>query len=257
MSELPVYRVAELARLSGVSVRTLHHYDEIGLLVPSRRTEAGYRLYTEQDLLRLQQILLHRELGLSLDEIRLWLDEPGFDVRGALRDARAELSARAASAERMVRAIDVALARLDTRTGGHIVNEPTELFDGFDPAAYEEEAEARWGDTASWAESRRRTAGYTNDDWAALASEQASIYDDVAALLVAGAEPSSAAAKAVAERHRLSIDRWFYPCSRAMHAELAAGYDADPRFAATMDRHGEGVTAFLAAAMRANASHVS
>ena len=78
------YQVKEAAELSGVSVRTLHHYDEIGLLVPARRSAAGYRLYDDDDLLRLQQILIGRELGLPLEAIRRSLDDPSFDRRGAL-----------------------------------------------------------------------------------------------------------------------------------------------------------------------------
>jgi DNA-binding transcriptional MerR regulator len=88
MAAHPSHRIAEVARLAGVSVRTLHHYDEIGLLVPSARSEAGYRLYDEADLLRLQQILVGRELGLSLEAIGRFLDEPEFDRRQALLDAR-------------------------------------------------------------------------------------------------------------------------------------------------------------------------
>ena len=88
------YRVKEVSEAAGVSIRTLHHYDAIGLLVPSGRTDAGYRLYTNDDVLRLQQILIGRELGLALEEIRKMLDEPGFDRRQALVRQRAELAER-------------------------------------------------------------------------------------------------------------------------------------------------------------------
>ena len=103
--------------MAGVSVRTLHHYDSIGLLVPRIRTDAGYRLYTDADLLRLQQILIGRELGLSLEEIRRSLDDPGFDRRIALIDQRARLRERVQQTEAMIRAIDAALAALDDGQG--------------------------------------------------------------------------------------------------------------------------------------------
>lgn len=242
------YRVAEVARLSGVSVRALHHWDAIGLLVPGARSEAGYRLYGEDDLLRLQQVMLRRELGLSLEAIRRSLDDPAFDLRGALLALREELAARAATAERLVRSVDAALARLD---GKGAAMEPTELFEGFDPAAYEAEAEERWGSTEAWVESRRRTSRYTEADWQALSAEQAAIYADAAALLAAGADPAGEEARAVVERHRGSIDRWLYPCSPERHRGLADLYEGDERFARAIDAHGAGLTAFLVAAIRA------
>src|SRR5690606_23922627 len=108
----------EVARLAGVSVRTLHHYDEIGLLVPSRRSDAGYRLYDEADLLRLQQILIGRELGLPLEQIRRSLDDPGFDLRDALKAQRAGLLSHVHETTRMLSAIDAALAHLDGERKG-------------------------------------------------------------------------------------------------------------------------------------------
>ena len=98
------FQVKDVARIAGVSVRTLHHYDAIGLLAPQLRTAAGYRVYTDADLLRLQQILIGRELGLSLEEIRRSLDDPGFDRMAALFDQRERLRERVQQAEAMIRA---------------------------------------------------------------------------------------------------------------------------------------------------------
>ena len=85
------YQVKDVAELSGLSIRALHHYDEIGLLIPSARSTAGYRLYNDDDLLRLQQIMIGRELGLALEDIRRSLDDPSFDRRRLLLTQRAEL----------------------------------------------------------------------------------------------------------------------------------------------------------------------
>jgi DNA-binding transcriptional MerR regulator len=244
--------VKDVARLTGVSVRTLHHYDATGLLVPGARTAAGYRLYTEADLLRLQQILIGRELGLPLEEIRRSLDDPDFDRKAALLDQRARLRARARQTEAMIRAVDVALAALDGSQTGEI--NMKELFEGFDPTRYEEEARRQWGTTDAFAESQKRTRGYTPADWKALEAEQAAVYDAAFSALKAGKAPSSTDAMDVAERHRMTIDRWFYPCNHQMHRGLASMYESDDRFKQNIDKHGEGLTSFLAEAIRANAA---
>jgi DNA-binding transcriptional MerR regulator len=247
------YQVKDVARLTGVSVRTLHHYDAIELLVPGGRTTAGYRLYTETDLLRLQQILIGRELGLSLEEIRQSLDDPRFDRKTALLDQRERLRDRVRQTDAMIRAIDAALAAIDGRRTRGETN-MTDLFQGFDPSQYEEEARRRWGTTDAFAESQRRTARYTPDDWKALLAEQSAVYDEAYAALKAGKKASSAEVMDIAERHRLTIDRWFYPCSHDMHRGLASMYEGDERFTQNIDKHGEGLTAFLVEAIRANAA---
>jgi DNA-binding transcriptional MerR regulator len=259
--------------LSGVSIRALHHYDAIGLLVPSFRTGAGYRVYDDDDLLRLQQIVIGRELGLSLEDIRRSLDDPSFDRRRALLAQRAELERRARDTADMIRAVDTASAAVDRANDARIVEEvcvaprsahdegidmgnPVDLkqiFDGFDPEEHAAEAEQRWGDSPAYRASTQRTKSYGEAEWLEIKAEQGAIYADAAAALRAGKSPDDPSAMDVAERHRLSIDRWFYPCSAAMHRGLADLYEADSRFQETIDRAGPGVAAFLAAAIRANA----
>ncbi len=247
------YLIKQVAQLTGVSVRTLHHYDDIGLLVPSRRSGKGYRLYDDMDLLRLQQILIQRELGLSLEEIRRCLDDPAFDRRRALEAQRQQLRARAEDNARMLHAVEQALALLE-REPKEDEMDRKQLFEGFDPARYEAEAEQRWGHTEAYRESKRRTQSYGPEDWQRMSAEQSALYADALALLQAGEPPEGERARAVAERHRLSIDRWFYACSKERHRGLADLYENDPRFAANIDRHGAGLTTFLVAAIRANAS---
>jgi DNA-binding transcriptional MerR regulator len=229
----------------------LHYYDEIGLLVPTGRTDAGYRLYTDEDLLRLQQILIGRELGLSLEDIRRSLDDPSFDNRQALLTQREQLRERAAQTAAMIAAVDAALAIVDsTRHGGTMES----IFQGFNPAEYETEARERWGDTDAYKEAARRTKRYTTEDWQRHRAEQEAIYADATALMNGGAAPTGDTAMAVAERHRLFIDRWFYPCSVDMHRGLASLYESDDRFKAGLDAHAPGLAAFLVAAIRANAT---
>jgi DNA-binding transcriptional MerR regulator len=259
------YRVKQVAELSGVSVRTLHHYDAIGLLAPSTRSAAGYRLYGDDDLFRLQQVLIGRALGWSLEAIRRSLDDPGFDRRRALLEQRAELERRAADTAAMLRSVDAALAALASTAesrGEAAQHSPIreewnvdmkKLFNGFNPDEYADEARERWGHTDAYRVSQERAKSYKEADWVAMREEAAAIYEAACAMLKAGQAPDAREAMAIAERHRLHIERWFYPCSASMHCGLADLYEADERFAKNIDRHCEGLTPFLSAAIRANA----
>ncbi len=237
-----MYQVKELAALAGVSVRTLHYYDELGLLVPSARSPAGYRLYTDDDALRLQQIVIQRELGLPLEEIRRALDDPKYDRRAALVRQRDELAKRAERTQEMLHAIDHALAKIDGKDTAM-----DKLFDGF-----AEEARERWGKTDAYKISQERTQRYGEAEWRAIAADQAAVYAELARAQAAGKAADDPDVQALVERHRMVIDRWFYPCSTAQHHALAGLYDADPRFAANIDKHGAGLTPFLVAAIRAS-----
>jgi MerR family transcriptional regulator, thiopeptide resistance regulator len=246
------YQVNDVARIAGVSVRTLHHYDEIKLLVPKTRTRAGYRLYNDDDLIRLQQILIGRELGMPLEEIRRSFDDPKFDRKKPLLRQRDALQKRAHATEEMLRAVDAALAAIgDTKKGETM--DMKKIFDGFDPVKYEDEAKQRWGHTDAYKESAKRTKQYTKEDWLKIKAEQSDVYRDAAAAMNAGKTPADPEVMDIAERHRLAIDRWFYPCSETMHRGLASLYETDARFAATIDKAAEGLTPFLVAAIRANA----
>lgn len=245
------YRVKEVARLANVTVRALHHYDRIGLLTPAQRSPKGYRLYDEQDLLRLQQIVVGRALGMSLEAIRRMLDDPSFCRREALLSQREKLAAQLQNTQRMIASIDSALTHLDQQ-GDEPMN-PTQLFDGFEPATHEEETMRRWGQTDAYATSRERTAHYGAHDWKAIKQELDTIFTDAAAVLSAGEEAGGERMRAIAERHREHIDRWFYPCTHRMHEQLSELFDGDPRFTANIDKHREGLAAFFAEAVRANA----
>jgi len=249
MDETTTYRIKELADLAKVTVRMLHHYDRLGLLVPEQRSAAGYRLYGENNLLRLQQILIYREFGLPLEQIRRILDDPGFDLRRALVGQRERLSQQAHSARTMIRSIDATLKRLegDTKMGAK------EIFDGFDSKKHEPEARKRWGATEAYKESARRTARYSKDDWRQIKAENEDLMKRFAACLASGEQAGSDAAMDLAEAHRMHFDRWYYPCSLVMHAGLADMYTADPRFAQDFDRHAEGLATFVADAIRKNA----
>jgi len=152
--------VSQVAGIAGVSVRTLHHYDEIGLLKPSGRSAAGYRLYSDADLARLQQVLCFRALELSLDDIHRIMTDPAYDVGAALRMQRQLLSERAVKLRALLDAVETAITRLGNEEPMR-EDEMKQMFDGFDPGQYEAEVEQRWGDTEAYKESKRRTAKYT------------------------------------------------------------------------------------------------
>lgn len=255
MNTKRLYQIKDVARLAAVSVRTLHHYDDIGLLSPSQRSAAGYRLYSHEDLLRLQQILIQRELGLPLEAIKRSLDDPEFDRCAALKQQRQEITARLERIQAMLQAIDTALGALAQGEDGmeSLGNEVQSLFGGFDPSQYEEEAKRRWGESAAWKESQRRTQRYSTEDWKRYAAEADALMREAAQLFQSGTTADSEPAKALAERHRLSIERWFYPCSPTMHAKLADLYESDARFTSNIDKFAPGLTPWLSAAIRANA----
>jgi DNA-binding transcriptional MerR regulator len=241
--------VGEVADLAHVTVRTLHHYDELGLLSPSERSETGYRLYSYDDLARLQEILIWRALGFSLAEIKSLLDDPGYDPISALERQRELVGREIDRLGAVAAAVDAALAA--HRNGTPI--EETKMFDGFDPALYEDEARERWGGTEAYQESARRSQAYGEDEWLQIRRESSDIVGELVAAMRAGEPADGPAARALAERHRDHISRWFYPCSPAMHRGLAEMYVADERFTRTYEREAEGLAAYFHDAIVANA----
>ena len=249
------FTVSQVAKLSLVSVRTLHHYDEIGLLRPSGRSEAGYRLYGEADLERLQQILFFRELEFPLEEIARILDDPQFDLRSALRLQRQMLSERAGRVEALIKAVDAAISRLQPEEGARSMSQEDvfAVWREFKQEEYEDEAKERWGDTDAYKESKRRTSKYTKADWEEMGNESAAIYVKFMSLMDAGTAAGAPEAMDAAEEHRQHITRWFYPCSREMHRGLGELYVNDARFTANIDRMKGGLSAYMKQAFAANA----
>jgi MerR family transcriptional regulator, thiopeptide resistance regulator len=247
------YTVGRVAALSGVTIRTLHHYDEVGLLSPVGRSAAGYRIYEDRDLERLQRILFYRELGFTLDEISTIVDDPRTDALGHLRRQRGLLNERIERLSAMVDAIDY---ELEARTMDIPLTpeERLEVFGEFRPEDYAEEAEQRWGETAAYKESQRRVASYTKEDWQALKAEEKEIRARLAAALESGLAPDSEEAMAAAEAHRQHISRWFYECSYEMHRGLTEMYVSDERFRSNYDSQTPGLADFIREAALANAS---
>ncbi|MET7436920.1 MerR family transcriptional regulator [Streptomyces sp. NPDC004082] len=253
------YSVGRVAGFAGVTVRTLHHYDEIGLLVPSERSRAGHRRYGDADLDRLQQILFYRELGFPLDQVAVLLDDLATgkaDPRAHLRRQHELLTARIEKLRKMAAAVEHAM---EARTMG-IDLTPEEKFEVFgdkDPEEHAEEAERRWGGTEAYAESQRRAARYTKEDWKRMQAEVASWGERYGALMAAGEPPSGGPAMDLAEEHRLHIAEWFYPCPYETHRGLGEMYVSDERFKEFYDSMRPGLAEHLRDAIAANAERNS
>ncbi|MBA4863894.1 MerR family transcriptional regulator [Streptomyces sp. PSKA54] len=223
------YSVGQVAGFAKITVRTLHHYDEIGLLVPSERSHAGHRRYSDADLDRLQQILFYRELGFPLEEVAALLDDPGADPREHLRRQHELLTTRIAELQKMAEAVEHAMEA--RKLGINLTpEEKFEVFGDHDPDQYAEEAERRWGGNEPFAESQRRSASYSKQDWARYKEESVDWGRRLASLMAEGTPADSERAMDLAEEHRLQIVRWFYDCTYEIHCGLADLYVTDERF---------------------------
>jgi DNA-binding transcriptional MerR regulator len=246
------HSISDAAAFAGVSTRVLRHYDEIGLLQPSARTNAGYRQYSDDDLLQLQRIVGYRELGLGLDDIRRLLTAAPTEAIEALEQQEAVLTA---AVDRLTNQLTfVTKTRKAKKMGVNLTpNELQDVFGDHDPTQYQEEAEQRWGNTDAYKESHRRTSSYTKDDWARQAAESEAIELEFLAAMQQGLYAESPEAKAAAERHRLQIDTWFYPCSYEIQTGLAEMYVMDERFTAHYDKRAVGLAVYVRDAIIANA----
>lgn len=241
--------VKAVADLADISVRTLHHYDEIGLLRPAGQSAAGYRLYSREDLERLQQILFFRELGFSLKEIGAIIDSPDFDRRQALLAHREALLQRKARIERLIATVDRTLDTMDREDAPMLTREEMkELFDGFDPSEYEEEARQRWGGSREFEESTRRTRKYTKADWQKITAEAGEIYGNIARRM--DRDPGDAEVQMWVGRWHEHINKWYYTCSLEVFRGLGEMYVQDERFTRNIDKIRPGLAAYLRDAMR-------
>jgi len=247
------FSIGELADLAGVTVRTLHHYDQIGLLRPGQRTAAGYRSYTEADADRLAQILGYRELGFGLEAIRMVLDEPDDDPGAHLLRQRTLLNERIQRLRRIVSAIDTTLEAQKMGSTGLTPAEKLEVFGDFDPDDYTDEVQERWGESDAYKQSASRTKNYTKADWAELSAESQQITEALAAAQSAGLPPTSPQAMDAAEAAREQISRRFYDLSHEMHRNLGDIYVADERFTATYEKIATGLAQYVRDAIHANA----
>ena len=247
-----MHTVGDVAALTGVSVRTLHHYDELGLVVPGARSDAGYRLYSHADLERLQEVLALRALGLPLAEVAGVLDDPAHDRVAVLRTQARRLREERARLAGLLAAVEDAIAAHERGAA----QEVADMFDGQDHEALQAEAEERWGDTDAWRESQRRTRGWGDAERTGAAQWWSEHFSTFASLHAAGVPLEDPRVLAAVAAHRALINR-FYDCDAEMQRNLAAMYVADERFSATYDAHGEGLAQYVHDAVHARADDVA
>lgn len=248
----PPVTVGAVASLLGVSVRTLHHWDEIGLVRPSRRSRAGYRIYSEEDLTRLYRVRIYKELDLPLSTIASLLDVSAGELNASLEQQRKQVEERirhlqhlSSSLDRLIRAHQEGLL-LSAR-------EQIELFGATWNPEWAQQAQQKWGDTQQWAEFAELSARRGYQDWHALADQVETLEQDIATAFTEGVATDSKAAHELAERHRSSISEYF-SCTHSMHVCLGRMYAEDAGFRAHYDRRAEGLTDWLRQIIDANAA---
>ena len=241
------YTVKQLADLSGVSVRTLHYYHQIGLLNPQQRTDAGYRLYGPTEVDRLQQILFYRELGFSLDQIAPLLDDPNFDRRMALQSHLAALNAQRAKLNDLILTVEKTIRQ----EAGGIQMTDSEKFEGFKTALIEKN-EARYGDEIrskygdqTVDQTNTTISSMTPDQYEAWKRLEQEIRTELEQAVLDHSAPDSEAGKHLTELHRQWLMYTWNSYSPAAHKGLAQMYVCDERFTAYYDRNVSGCTAFL------------
>lgn len=241
------WTIAEVAKMSGLTSRTLRHYDEIGLLPPADVAANGYRSYGTEELLRLQQILVLRELGVGLPQIGRILDRQ-TDRVAALREHHARLLAERDRLGRLAETVARTIGELeDTSQGGAVpINRPENLFEGFDDAQYADEAQQRWPE--QYAQAQRRHTALTPADRERIGRETTAAMVRMAELMAAGAPADDPAVQEEVHRHYLWISTFWTPNAEAYRG-LGRMYVDDARFTATYDKIAVGLAAYYRDAM--------
>ncbi|MEU9653137.1 MerR family transcriptional regulator [Streptomyces sp. NPDC048110] len=250
------YSVGQVSTFAGVTVRTLHHYDKAGLLSPSDRSPAGYRLYNEADLVRLQQILFYRELGFPLDEIAAIFKDPQVNPLERLRARQRELNEEIARLQRLA---EVAERAIEVQKTG-VPLTPEERFEVFGEVAfdlsYATEAELKWAHSQGQRQAMARADAHTKEDWRRLMGEAGAWRAELLAVFDEGQPSDGERAMDLAEEHRLHIARWFTSCPPDMHRRIADDLVADPRAFALVvppSQQRPGLAAYTRNAVHANA----
>jgi DNA-binding transcriptional MerR regulator len=246
------FTVGRAAELVGVSVRTLHHWDQIGLVRPSDRTPAGYRVYSGEDVSRIHRVLVYRELGFPLAQIGRILDDPDADANVHLRRQRSELLDRIERLQRMVGAVDQMLDA--SRQGMRLTPEQQVAIFGADwRPEWVEGAERRWGDSDQWGQYEQRAAALSTAEWEQVAAETEAFEAALARARRSGVAPGSAEANGLAERHR-DLMRTYFDCTHSMQVCMGRMFVQDPGFAAHYDGLAPGLAQWWQDVLFANAA---
>ena len=237
--------IKDFATLTGVSVRTLHYYDEIGLLKPSSVDEQnGYRFYDERCLERMQEILFYRELDFPLKDIQAIISSPDYDKQIALKEQKHLLTLKKNRLERLITALDGAMKG---------ENFTMNIFDNSEFEAqreqYAKEAKEKWGSTAAYKESAEKTCGYSKEKWNEVNEGMNSLMAEFSACRNSGFAPDCTEVQALVKKWQDYISANFYTCTNEILAGLGKMYTADERFKSNIDSHGNGTADYMSEAI--------
>ena len=236
-------KISEVAKLSGVTVRTLHYYDEIGLLKPNKITEAGYRVYSNEDLETLQQILFFRELDFQLNEIKEIMMNPNYDKNKALNKHKELLIEKRERLDGLINLIDKTIKGDNNMSFKEFDNSKIEE----NKNKYAEEVKNRWGNTDAYKEYEKKTKSYDKNTWNTINEDMAKILKEFADNR--NEDPNSDIAQELVEKWRMYITSNFYNCTKEILSGLGLMYTSDERFKKNIDQYGEGTAEFMAKAI--------
>ena len=233
--------IKEFAEHTGVSVRTLHYYDEIGLLKPAIvDSYTGYRYYDDNSLLRMQEILFYRELDFSLKSINEILSSQDYNKNKALKDQKHLLILKKERLERLIFAIDKAVK------GENIMK----AFDSTEFEKYKSEAKEKWGKTDAYNEHTEKTKSYSKEKWNDIAEAMDKIMDEFAACMKTNEKPDSIVAQNLVKALQNHITENHYLCTKEILKSLGQMYVADDRFRNNIDKHADGTASFICEAIQ-------
>ena len=229
-------QIKEFAEFAGVSVRTLHYYDEIGLLKPAYIDKvSGYRIYDEKSFIRMQEILFYRELDFSLRSIVEILSSPNYDKKDALKEQKKLLILKKERLERLLIVID------DAVEGENVMK----AFDNSEFEKYKSEVKERWGETDAYKEHSEKTKNYSKDKWNGLAGEMDAIIAEFALCMEKQEKPDSVEVQNLVKKLQNHITENYYRCTNEILAGLGQMYIADERFMDNIDKHTNGTANFI------------
>lgn len=238
-------KIHEIAKLTGVTVRTLHYYDQIGLLKPKKVSEAGYRIYDQESIQKLQQILFFRELEFPLTEIKEIMECPSYDQQEALKKQRELLIKKREHIDGLIRLAE------DSIKG--VTDMKFEAFDQSDmekeKREYAKEVKERWGHTKEYEESIEKQKSYGKEQWNQMSEGAFAIFRAFAEVMKQGKTPGSKEAQELTRQWQQFITNHYYTCTKEILASLGMMYTGDERFRRNIDQSGEGTAQFVADAI--------
>ena len=236
-------KINEVAKLTGITVRTLHYYDEIDLLKPSEMTDAGYRLYDSTALETLQQILFFRELDFSLNDIKEIMSNPHYDKVEALTKHKELLMTKRNRIDDLIHLVDHKLKGEQDMTFKQFDKTEIEA----NKKKYADEVKKRWGNTDAYAESEKKTKRYADAEWEIISGESDALLREFGK--IRNLPPESKEAQDLVKKWQAYITANFYTCTNEILSGLGLMYVGDERFTQNIDQNGEGTAAFMAAAI--------